>query len=414
MNLPPTLTIATDPKTGANAGTASKSGSGGIAALLNGSGSSAVQDPHSAQAKRLFSLLLSGQVKSLAPGLQGQAGLQAGQLQNAADAASPGSALQPDSAQGQDLPADGNTLPLAELFAALLAGRGSDASAALAEAAGLQGSGSTHGDRAGGADKKSATGAAVAATLAAFPFLPNIQDAGVQTDGAAALDQTLAADMSKIAGLATDRGAARLVQAAIDQLTSVTDAGHDHTGAQHAKGAQDAASAVNPGLHHVAPKSDAGSQVRASAPVVLQMDQPMHKADWSQELGNRILWMTRENVQAAQLRINPPHLGPVEVRVSVHHDAATVSFVAHHVHARDAIEAAIPRLREMMGENGFSQTSVSVSGQAASGHQQNPGTSNGGTAAENRGSDFPDGDEVEAIKATALQAPSLGMVDYFA
>lgn len=417
MNLPPTLTIGTDTNAGGCTGAAGKAVRGsGIAALLSGTGSDALHDVHSPQAKQLFSLLLSGQVKSFAPGGQAQAGLLDGRFQQAADAASTGSTLQSDPAQGQDLPADGNSLPLAELFAALLSGRGGDASAVLAEAVGLQGSGGANADRAGGTDKKSATDAAAAAALAPFPFLPDIQNPGAQAGnaGVVAVDQTLAADVSKIAGVTTDQGAGRLIQAAIDQLTATTGPGHDHAGPAHANNTPDASSAVNPGLHHMAMKPDAGSQVRASAPAVLQMDQPMHKSDWSQELGNRIVWMTRENVQAAQLRVNPPHLGPVEVRVSVHHDAASVSFVAHHVHARDAIEAAIPRLREMMGDNGFSQTSVSVSGQAASGHQQNPGASNGGTAAENRNSAFPDGDEVEAVSATTLRAPSLGMVDYFA
>jgi hypothetical protein len=409
MNLPATLTIATDANTGGNAGSGS-----GIAALLSGAGSDAVQDVHSPQAKQLFSLLLSGQVKSLAPAIQAQAGLQARQLQNGADATAAGATPQTDPGQGQALPTDGNTLPLAQLFAALLAGRGGDGATALAEAAGLQGSVGAHADRTGGADKKSAADAAVAATLGPFPFLPEIQNPGAQANGAVAVEQNLAADVSKIAGLVTDQGAGRLMQAAIDQLTATTGTEHDHGGAAHAKGTQDGGSAVNPGLHHLALKPDGGSQVRASVPVVVQMEQPMHKSEWSQELGNRIMWMARQNVQAAQLRINPPHLGPLEVRVSVHHDAASVSFVAHHVHARDAIEAAIPRLREMMGENGFSQTSVSVSGQAASGHQQNPGTFSGGTAADGRGSDFPDGDELEAVSATTLQAPSLGMVDYFA
>jgi flagellar hook-length control protein FliK len=134
---------------------------------------------------------------------------------------------------------------------------------------------------------------------------------------------------------------------------------------------------------------------RANVPV-MNMNQPMGKPGWDSELGNRVVWMTRENVQSAQIRINPAHLGPIEV----------------HVHARDALDAAIPRLREMMADNGLNLTDVDVSGHSLAegrGHPERaPSSHMFGTQ--------PGVIEDELVVENSLPVHSrrVGMVDYFA
>ena len=100
--------------------------------------------------------------------------------------------------------------------------------------------------------------------------------------------------------------------------------------------------------------------------------------------------MTGRQMQWAELTLNPPHLGNVEVRLSLSGNEAGAHFFAAQPSVREAIEAALPRLREMLAEAGLSlgQTQVSAEsfgGRSAednrgeAGHAVGAGEPNGGT-----------------------------------
>jgi flagellar hook-length control protein FliK len=93
---------------------------------------------------------------------------------------------------------------------------------------------------------------------------------------------------------------------------------------------------------------------------------PMGEQGWSQAMGDRIMWMLGKGMQAASIRINPPHLGPVQVQLSVQNDQASVNMVAQHGVVKEALEAALPRLREMLAESNLQLVNVDVS------HRENP------------------------------------------
>lgn len=84
-------------------------------------------------------------------------------------------------------------------------------------------------------------------------------------------------------------------------------------------------------------------------------------------LGARLAWQIGHNVQHAHLNLNPPELGPLEVRVEMNRDQAQLHFVAHHGAVRDAVEDALPRLRELFAQNGLQLADASVSGGSAGG-----------------------------------------------
>lgn len=85
---------------------------------------------------------------------------------------------------------------------------------------------------------------------------------------------------------------------------------------------------------------------------------------WDQALGDRLVWMAGQNHQVAQLHLNPPELGPLQVTLTLNHDQASAQFVSGHALVRDAIEAALPRLREMLADNGIALGNTSVSADA--------------------------------------------------
>jgi flagellar hook-length control protein FliK len=75
--------------------------------------------------------------------------------------------------------------------------------------------------------------------------------------------------------------------------------------------------------------------------------------------------MVRGEVARAELRLDPPDLGPLEVRISLVDGETRVSFVAPQAAVREAVEAALPRLREMLTATGLNLGQVDVSGGGA-------------------------------------------------
>lgn len=98
-----------------------------------------------------------------------------------------------------------------------------------------------------------------------------------------------------------------------------------------------------------------------SATPVLDIQPAIQTAAWNRVMSGRVVWMAREGVQHAELKLNPASLGPVEVRLNMNNEQASVTFIANHAATRDALEQALPRLRESFTENGMELTDAEVS-----------------------------------------------------
>jgi flagellar hook-length control protein FliK len=82
---------------------------------------------------------------------------------------------------------------------------------------------------------------------------------------------------------------------------------------------------------------------------------------FTQGLGDRLLMMADKALQSATIRLQPESMGPMEIRIAVDDDgAARVVFSAQHGQTREALEAALPRLRELLAEQGLALQQASV------------------------------------------------------
>lgn len=119
------------------------------------------------------------------------------------------------------------------------------------------------------------------------------------------------------------------------------------------------------------PAASAPGQASAvSAPQIAMDVQPqLNSAAWSRVVSSRVVWMAREGVQQAELRLNPANLGSVDVRLNINNDQASVTFLAQNAATREALEQAMPRLRESLAENGLSLTHSEVGQQDHSDQQ---------------------------------------------
>ena len=100
--------------------------------------------------------------------------------------------------------------------------------------------------------------------------------------------------------------------------------------------------------------------LQTSSPVNMNLEAPLGTKDWGEAVGERILWMVGRTIQGATLRVTPPHLGAIDIQLTMQQDQTSVSFTTQNGAVREALEAAIPRLREMFGESNLQLANVDV------------------------------------------------------
>jgi flagellar hook-length control protein FliK len=107
------------------------------------------------------------------------------------------------------------------------------------------------------------------------------------------------------------------------------------------------------------PTTDAAPRAR-EASAVAQPPVQLASRGFGEDVANRVLWMASQRQQVAELRIDPPQLGPLEVRLSIENDQASLSLLSAHGAVRDALQAHLPRLQEMLLNAGVDLVSVHV------------------------------------------------------
>ncbi|MES2104177.1 MAG: flagellar hook-length control protein FliK [Pseudomonadota bacterium] len=139
-------------------------------------------------------------------------------------------------------------------------------------------------------------------------------------------------------------------------------------------------------------------------------------AGWDQAVGQKVVWMVAGGKQTAELTLNPPDLGPMQVVLSVNNDKATATFVTAQPEVREALESAMPKLRQMMSDAGVQLAGFSFNTQSSNPGNQFSGNTPSGSNRFSHG--LADADSTLASPAvtssTLSRSGKLGMVDTFA
>jgi len=98
----------------------------------------------------------------------------------------------------------------------------------------------------------------------------------------------------------------------------------------------------------------------AQAPV-LNVAARVDSSEFGQGVATQVSLMVDRNLNSASLQVNPPALGPIEVRIALQGGHAQVWMTSHSAATRDALESSASKLREMLGTQGFGQVSVDIS-----------------------------------------------------
>lgn len=118
---------------------------------------------------------------------------------------------------------------------------------------------------------------------------------------------------------------------------------------------------VNAAVNNTALPLTTGTALNNGLSVAI--DAQLQSPEWPRQMTDQVSFMAKGGFQQAEIKLNPAHLGPMEIKLSVSDDKANVHFVTHHAPVRDAIDAAIPRLRDMLEQQGLS-LDVNVSTQS--------------------------------------------------
>lgn len=170
--------------------------------------------------------------------------------------------------------------------------------------------------------------------------------------------------------------------------------------------------------------SQAATAVAASTatgntgPVRQVVSTPVATQGWTEEVAQKVSWTAHNGNGRAELVLTPAHMGRIEVSIHIHGDQASATFIAANAHAREALQDAMPQLREVLSNAGIqlgqANVSANSSGQNWSGTSDQSGFQ-GGSYASQKGNPVDVGLEgIGTHSATAWSRSGNGLVDIFA
>ncbi|OQQ00081.1 flagellar hook-length control protein FliK [Vibrio campbellii] len=113
----------------------------------------------------------------------------------------------------------------------------------------------------------------------------------------------------------------------------------------------------------------AQQQARVDAAQQAQLPLQLTKELANDQVAEKVQMMMSKNLKNLDIRLDPPELGRMQIRMTMNNDLANVHFTVANPQARDLIEQTLPRLREMLAQQGMQLADSSVQ-QQSSGQQQ--------------------------------------------
>ncbi len=128
-------------------------------------------------------------------------------------------------------------------------------------------------------------------------------------------------------------------------------------------------------MDHIQPR--ASQQVNHAAPaqtVQTEVTESLHTENWDNKMAERVHWLVHQKVSSAEIHIHPRELGPVNAKIQIVEGKADITLSSQHGNVREALEAAMPKLRDMFQDSGIELNQVNVNSQAHSQEQRQPQT----------------------------------------
>lgn len=146
-----------------------------------------------------------------------------------------------------------------------------------------------------------------------------------------------------------------------------------------------------------------------------EISSPVASRNWADEVGQKLQWVAGRDNGRAELVLNPPQMGRVEVSIDMNGDQASATFAAANPLAREALQDALPRLREVLAQAGIQLGQANVNA-GNSGQAQGEAQTGRSPYAGNRygNSDAAALEPLVAANHASWSRSGSGMIDTFA
>ena len=165
-----------------------------------------------------------------------------------------------------------------------------------------------------------------------------------------------------------------------------------------------AESRLAPATSVTTPNATHAEQVRQSINLMQQ--------DAAGQMRQQIGLMLSQQIQRAEIRLDPAGLGMMQIKIDVQQDQATVQFTVQQQQAKELIEQQLPRLRDMLQQQGIQLTEGQV--QQQSQQQQQQLAQQQAQAKQQQAGTASTDDELPAIPIQVSVQQSERLVDYYA
>ncbi|MBH0038110.1 flagellar hook-length control protein FliK [Pseudoalteromonas sp. SWN166] len=138
------------------------------------------------------------------------------------------------------------------------------------------------------------------------------------------------------------------------------------------------------------------------------------KSDAAKLLQDRVSSMLSINNKEAEIRLDPPEMGSMQIRIRSDAEQAHINFVVQNQQAKEALEQSMPRLREMLAQQGLELGESTISyGQSGSetSDQSEGGTQ--GNLANNKSVNDENNEQANNTAQSSRQQTS-SSIDYYA
>lgn len=147
-----------------------------------------------------------------------------------------------------------------------------------------------------------------------------------------------------------------------------------------------------------------------TTPYTTSVQVPFNDPKWGEQMINKVLWLTSQNLKSAEIFLNPEDLGPVELKIQVNQDQASIQIQTQNASVREALELNVHRLREALANSGMGLAQFDVSAQ--SGQQQEQQTASARHQGEGDGL-LTGGTDEEQAASQVLETSLPGLINTY-
>lgn len=157
--------------------------------------------------------------------------------------------------------------------------------------------------------------------------------------------------------------------------------------------------------------STENTQTQKTAVSSLNETLNLSRKDFVDSMKEKVMIMVNQKIQQVEIRLDPPEMGNMHVRVNLQNEQAAISFLVQNQQTKEALEQNMGKLKEMLSESGVDvgDANVAQQQQGSESNEQQFGHQQGGSGGEDANIDKPD-----LVLQANMGKPLVSGIDYYA